>query len=98
MYEEFERDLGLAGGNAIDSKIISNPRSDIKEFLRYAAMLGVIGIFIPLMFLIVSTESPVWILGDSAILWSQIVTLAASAVLSGLLIWSLFGFLRKSMT
>jgi len=98
MYEEFERDLGLAGGNAIGSKIISNPRSDIKEFLRYAALLGIVGIFIPLMFLIVSPGSPVWTLDSSAVLWSQIITLAASAVLSGLLIWSLFGFLRKSMT
>lgn len=98
MFEEFERDVGLAGGSALDSKIISNPRSNIKEFLKLAAMLGLVGIFIPLMFLIVSPNSQVMILDSSVILWSQILTLAASAILSGLLIRSLFDFLRKSMT
>lgn len=98
MFEEFERELGLAGGNALDSKIISNPRSDIKEFLTYAAVLGVVGVFIPLMFLIVSPDSPVWILGSNGVLWSQMLTLATSAILSGLLMRSLFRFLRKNMT
>lgn len=98
VFEEFERDVGLASGSAIGTKVITDPRKDIKSLLLYAAVLGIVGIFVPLLFLITSQQDPIWMLSSDLVLLSQVMTLTASAILSGLLIRALFGFLRKSMT